>query len=75
MYSCNHKVHDQKVGPAYQEYGTLSIVTYSVVGLNEGVVDGNDLNVRVLHSVTEDDTANTAESVDANLDNHLVCSL
>jgi hypothetical protein len=53
----------------------MAIATYSVVGLNEGVVDGNDLDVGVLHSIAEDDTANAAESVDANFDNHLVCSL
>lgn len=43
-------------------------VTYSVVRLNEGVVDGNNLDVGVLDSVAEDDTADTTETVDANLD-------
>lgn len=45
------------------------------MGLNEGIVDGNDLDIGVLDSVAEDDTTNTAESVDANLDNHLVCRM
>lgn len=44
--------------------------TYSVVSLNEGVVDGDNLNVGVLDSVAEDDTSNAAEAVDADLDNH-----
>lgn len=43
-----------------------------VLGLNEGVVHGNDLDVRVLDSIAEDDTTDTAESVDTNLD-HLDC--
>jgi hypothetical protein len=44
------------------------------VGLNEGVVDGNNLDIAVLDGVAEDDTANAAEPVDANLDSHLVWS-
>ena len=44
------------------------------MGLDEGVVDGNNLDITVLDGVAEDDTANAAEAVDANLDSHLVCS-
>lgn len=44
--------------------------THGVGGLNEGVVDSNDVDVIVLDRVAEDDTANTAKSVDANLDDH-----
>lgn len=44
--------------------------THSVGGLNEGVVDRNDVDVIVLDGVAEDDTADTAKSVDANLDDH-----
>jgi hypothetical protein len=47
--------------------------TYSVLGLNEGVVDGNDLDLRMLDGIAEDDTANAAEAVDADLDSHDVC--
>lgn len=47
--------------------------SYSVVGLNEGVVDGNNLDITVLDGVAEDDATNAAEAVDANLDSHLVC--
>ena len=36
--------------------------------LNEGVVDGNNVDVVVLNGIAEDDTANTTETVDANLD-------
>lgn len=42
--------------------------TYSVVRLNEGVVDGDDLDVLELGGVAEDDSANATESVDADLD-------
>lgn len=38
------------------------------MGLNEGVVDSNNLDVGVLDSVAEDDTANATETVDADLD-------
>lgn len=41
--------------------------------LNEGVVDGNDLDITVLDGVAEDDATNAAKAVDANLDSHLVC--
>lgn len=36
--------------------------------LNEGIVDSDDLDIGVLDGVAEDDTANTTETVDANLD-------
>lgn len=45
--------------------------THGVGGLNEGVVDGNNVDVIVLDRIAEDDTADTAKSVDANLDDHL----
>jgi hypothetical protein len=38
------------------------------VNLNEGVVDGDNVDVVVLNSIAEDDTADTTETVDANLD-------
>lgn len=41
--------------------------THSVGDINEGVVDGDNFNVVVLDGVAEDDTANAAETVDANL--------
>lgn len=47
--------------------------TYSIVGLDEGIVDGNDLDVVVLDRVAEDDTANTTEAVDTDLDDHFAC--
>lgn len=43
-------------------------VTYSVGRLNEGVVDSNDLDIGVLDSIAEDNTTDTAKSVDADLD-------
>jgi hypothetical protein len=39
-----------------------------VVRLNEGVVDSNNLDVGVLDGIAEDDTADTTETVDADLD-------
>jgi hypothetical protein len=50
--------------------GVMFDETHSVVGLNEGVVDSNDLDVAVLDGVAEDDTSNTTEAVDADLDDH-----
>lgn len=45
--------------------------TYSVLGLDEGVVDGNDLDVGVLDRVAEHDAADATEPVDADLGDHL----
>lgn len=48
--------------------------THGVFSVDEGVVDGHDLDFRVLGGVAEDDAANTAEAVDANLDgSHFAC--
>ncbi len=49
--------------------------THSILGLNEGVVDGDNLDLRVLDGIAEDDAADTAEPVDANLDGHFVCEV
>jgi len=38
------------------------------VDLNEGVVDGDNVDVVVLNRIAEDDTADTTETVDTNLD-------
>jgi hypothetical protein len=37
------------------------------VGLNERIVDGDDVNIVMLNSIAEDDTSNAAETVDTNL--------
>jgi hypothetical protein len=37
------------------------------VGFDEGVVDGDDIDFIILDGISEDDTADTAETVDANL--------
>ena len=53
----------------------LSIATYSVVGLNEGIVDGNDLDIGVLDGIAENNAANATEAVDSDLDgSHIVWS-
>ena len=53
----------------------LSSATYSVVGLNEGIVDGNDLDIGVLDGIAENNAANATEAVDSNLDgSHIVWS-
>jgi hypothetical protein len=46
-------------------------VTHSVLGLNEGIVDGNDLDVGVLDRVAEDNATDAAETVDTDLDSHV----
>ncbi len=44
------------------------------MGLDKGVVDGNDLDVGEFGGDTEDNTTDTAESVDADFDgSHDVC--
>jgi hypothetical protein len=44
--------------------------THSILGLDERVIDSDDLDIAVLDGVAEDDTANSAEAIDANLDSH-----
>jgi hypothetical protein len=41
--------------------------TYSVLWLNEWVVDSDDVNVLVLNGVTEDNATDTTEAVDSDL--------
>ena len=41
-----------------------------VVERQEGIVDGNDCGVRVVQSGTEDETADTAKSIDSKSDGH-----
>ena len=40
----------------------------SILRVAEGVVDGYDLDIRVLHGSTQDKSADAAEPIDANLD-------
>ena len=47
--------------------------TYSVLGLNEGIVDSDDLDVIVLNGIAENNATDTAETVDADLDDHFDC--
>jgi len=51
----------------------MGSVTYSVLGLNEGIVDSDDLDVVVLDGIAEDNATDTAEAIDANLDDHFDC--
>lgn len=44
--------------------------TYSVLGLDEGVVDGDNLDVGVLDGVAEDNATDATEAVDSNLGDH-----
>lgn len=48
--------------------------TNHVFNVDERVVDGDDLNLRLLEGSTEDETADTTETVDSNLDSH-VCEV
>lgn len=41
--------------------------TYGVAGLDEGIVDSDNVNVFVLDGNAEDDTTDTTEAVDSNL--------
>lgn len=49
------------------------VVSYGVGGLNEGVVDGDDINVVKLDGIAEDNASNATEAVDSDLcGSHLV---
>lgn len=41
--------------------------TYGVLGVDEGVVDSNNIDIAVLNGIAEDNTSNAAETVDSNL--------
>ncbi len=43
-----------------------------VVNVNEGIVDGNDLDLRLLKRGPEDETPNASKSIDSNFDNLFV---
>jgi hypothetical protein len=47
--------------------------TYGVVGFNERIIDGDNVDVFMLNGISEDDTTDTAETIDANLGNHGSC--
>ena len=51
-------------------FSSLLRATYSVLGLDEGIVDSNDLDVGVLDRVAEHDAADATEPVDADLGDH-----
>lgn len=48
-----------------------SMPTYSVLGLNEGIVDSDNVNIVVLDGIAQDNAADTTETVDADLDTHV----
>lgn len=43
---------------------------YSIVQLDEGIVDGDDFDVVVLDRIAEDDAPDTTEPVDADFRDH-----
>ena len=61
---------EQKRRAHKERQAILSRTTYSVLGLDEGIVDGNNLDVGVLDGVAEDDAADATEAVDADLSDH-----
>jgi hypothetical protein len=44
--------------------------TYSILGFNERVVDGDNMNIIVLDSIPINDTSNSAKAVDTNVGRH-----
>lgn len=44
-----------------------SVVSYGVGGLNEGVVDGDNIDVVKLDGIAEDNASNATEAVDSDL--------
>jgi hypothetical protein len=47
--------------------------THSIGGIDERVVDGNDLELGLLNSVAEDNATNSTEAVDSDLDGSHNC--
>jgi len=45
----------------------LGLKAYSVCRINERIIDGYDVDVIVLNGISEDDSPNTAEAIDADL--------
>jgi hypothetical protein len=60
---CIYIIHSCIHDPITRESGGA----HGVVGFDEGVVDGDDIDFIILDGISEDDTADTAETVDANL--------
>jgi hypothetical protein len=46
----------------------VRVLTYSICWVDEGIVNGNDVNLVMLNSISEDNTSNTTKAVDSNLD-------
>ena len=44
--------------------------TYGILGLNERVVDGDDMNVVMLDSISIHDTPDSSETVDSDVGRH-----
>jgi hypothetical protein len=69
MYACEG---DESISISHFRFradsGAREQQTYSVVGFNERIVDSDDFDVIVLDGISEDDTTNAAETIDANLD-------
>lgn len=44
--------------------------TYGILGFNERVIDGDNMNIIMLDSVPIDDTSNSAKAVDSDVGRH-----
>jgi hypothetical protein len=44
--------------------------TYGILGFDERVVDGDNINIIVLDSIPINDTSNSAKAVDTNVGRH-----
>jgi hypothetical protein len=44
--------------------------TYGILGFNERVIDGDNMNILMLDSIPIDDTSNSAKAVDSNVGRH-----
>jgi hypothetical protein len=44
--------------------------TYGILGFNERVVDGDNMNIIVLDSIPINDTSNSTKAVDTNVGRH-----
>ena len=46
------------------------MATYGILGFNERVIDGDDINFIMLDSIPIDNTSNSAKAVDSNFGRH-----
>jgi hypothetical protein len=63
MYACTAV---SKCSRSWAAHGN----TYSILGLDEWVIDSNDMNIIMLDGISIDDTPDSSETVDSDVGRH-----